>query len=734
MNEEKLEILEGTITAVIYRNDENGYSVLRVESDDGDTSTMVGCIPLAAPGESIIAEGIWTRHATHGEQFQARRVERELPDSAPAIYEYLAGRSIRGIGPSTAALLVSNFGDNTMEILLTKPEMVASVHGIGKKKATEICAEFRRQMGLRALMDFLTKENIPIIYALRLWHLYEDAAMEKLRENPYLLTQERVGAQFFMADELALSLGMEEDSPQRIAAAMLYELKYNERNGHCFIPREKLIDVTAQLIHVSEDAARDGLESLLDSGEVIYDPQARENACYLADLHRAETYVAQRLLSFSADVYHTEIDYELLLKKLEREQNIIFAPKQREALCAAAERKLLVITGGPGTGKTTSVRGLLALFDALKAETLLAAPTGRAAKRLSELTNREASTIHRLLEAGFSEQADGMIFRRNEDNPLECGALILDECSMVDVRLMSSVLKALPRDCRLILVGDADQLPSVGPGNVFRDIIRSNAVKVIELSEIFRQSENSRIITCAHEINNGIKPDLKLNSDGFYFMRRKDAANAAQTIVQLFSKRLPQNMNIPPEDIQVLSPSRKGEAGTENLNRLLQAALNPAEVHKKEFTYGENVFREGDRIMQTKNDYDVEWIYNGKEHGSGIFNGDIGVITHINPASEIFSVNFDGREADFSFEQISEMEHAWAITVHKSQGCEYPAVIFAASRTAPQLMIRGVLYTAVSRAQKILIGVGEEEVIETMTHNYRRAKRYCGLKWRMYHE
>ena len=733
MNEEKLETLQGVITAVIYRNDENGYSVLRLEADDGDTSTVVGCIPLAAPGERILAEGIWTRHPTHGEQFRAQRVERELPDEAPAIYEYLAGGSVRGIGPSTAALLVSNFGDETMEILFTRPDLVAAVHGIGKKKAASICMEFRRQMGLRALMDFLTAEEIPILYALRLWHLYEGEAMEKLRENPYLLTGESVGAPFSVADGLALSLGVEDDAPQRIAAAMLYELKYNEKNGHCFIPRDKLTEVTARLINVPDEAAEACLRELLASGEIISDSLAGIEACYLAELHRAEEYTAQRLLAIAAESRPPSVDCELLLEKMEAEEGITFAPMQRAALYAAAERQLLVITGGPGTGKTTSVRAVLALLDTMGTETLLAAPTGRAAKRLTELTGREAVTVHRLLEAGFSEQTGEMVFRRNEEKPLECGALILDECSMVDIRLIASVLKALPRDCRLILVGDADQLPSVGPGNVFRDIIRSEKVNVIRLNEIFRQAGNSRIITCAHEINCGEIPDLRKNTDGFYFMRRGEAADTAQTIVELFSERLPQNMHIPPADIQVLCPSRKGEAGTENLNKLLQAVLNPSAVHKKEFTYGDRVFREGDRVMQTKNDYDVDWIYNGREHGSGIYNGDIGVITRVDPAGEIFSVSFDGREAEFSFEQVSEMEHAWAITVHKSQGSEYRAVIFSASRTAAPLMIRGVLYTAVSRAQQLLIAVGEEEVIAAMTQNYRRAKRYSGLRLRMYH-
>lgn len=724
------------MASVIYFNDENGYTVLRLAVDDGSQAIVVGCIPMAAPGESLAAWGTWTRHPAHGEQFKAEHTERTMPVGADAIYDYLSSRVIKGIGPATAALIVSKFGDESLKVLRDHPEKLATLRGISAKKAEEMSETFRRQTGMRTLMEFLGSAGLAPILALRLYRYYGDDALEVVQDNPYILASVQIGATFAEADALALSQGMEGDSPQRIAAAILFELRHNADNGHCFLPVNKLTAATAQLIEIEPEQVQEGLDMLLDSGEVVQEPVANVVACYLAGLYNDEVFVSYQLKRMACHTYErSRVKTGLVIEKLEAEQGITFAPQQRHTLDAALEKQLLVITGGPGTGKTTTVQAVLALFDALGLDTMLAAPTGQAAKRLSQVTGREASTIHRLLEASFSVETDSVTFRKKEDDRLKCGALILDECSMVDISLMRAVLAAIGPACRLVLVGDADQLPSVGPGSVFRDIIRSGVAETVRLTEIFRQKGDSRIVSAAHQINRGEVPDLRLNKNGFFFMRRRDAESAAETIISLCSERLPKNMGIPSSEIQVLTPTRKGPAGTENLNKLLQAALNPpVSGAKHEFEYGGRIFREGDRVMQIRNDYDVLWRTDDMQSGYGVFNGDIGFIRTIDPAAETLTIDFDGRLAEYVYEQASELDHAWAMTVHKSQGSEYRAVVLAAAQTPPQLMYRGLLYTAVSRAAELLVGVGDDQIVCAMVENARRAKRYSGLKTRLCNE
>lgn len=720
------------MASVIYYNDENGYTVLRLNVDDGSSAVVVGCIPMAVPGESLTAWGTWGRHPSHGEQFKAQHTERTMPSGAAAIFDYLSSRTIKGIGPATAAAIVAQFGDDSLNVIRDHPEKLAAMKGIGRKKAEEISAAFRQQAGMRMLMEFLGSAELPPILALRLYRYYGDEALEQVKENPYILSSVQIGASFAQADALALTQGIDSDAPERIAAALLFELRHNADNGHCFLPAEKLTAATAQLIGVAAEQIQEGLDILLDSGEVIREQVANADACYLAELYGAEVYSARRLREMAGHVYeNTGVSAERVIEKLEAEQRITLSQLQKAAVEAAASRQLLVITGGPGTGKTTSVRAVLALFDALELDTMLAAPTGQAAKRLSTLTGRDASTIHRLLEASFSPETDSVTFRKNEKDRLRCGALVVDECSMVDISLMRAVLAAIGPACRLVLVGDADQLPSVGPGSVFRDIIRSGVAETVRLTEIFRQQEESRIVLCAHQINHGQMPDLRMNRDGFYFMRRRDGEQTAQTIVELCSRRLPDNMGIPASQIQVLSPTRKGPAGTENLNHLLQEALNPWAAGKPEFSYAGRTYRVGDRVMQIRNDYDIMWKTQELETGYGVYNGDIGFIQNIDPAGETLTIDFDGRTAEYGFEQAAELEHAWAMTVHKSQGSEYRAVVFSAARAAPQLMYRSLLYTAVTRAAELLVVVGDDQVIQTMTENARRAKRYSGLRIRM---
>lgn len=732
MGEWELGKIEGTVASVIYFNDDNGYTVLRLDVDDGSQAIVVGCIPMSAPGESITAWGSWMRHPTHGEQFKAEHTERTMPTGADAIFSYLASRVVKGIGPATAAMIVAKFGDASLEVLRDQPEKLATLRGMSRKKAEEISAAFRRQTSMRMLMEFLGGAGIAPVLALRLYRYYGDDALEMVQENPYILTSERIGASFAEADALAISQGMEADAPERIAAAILFELRHNEDNGHCFLPVDKLIAATSQLIGVEPEQTREGLDMLLDGEEVEIEQVSNVTACYPAGLYAAEVFVAARLRDMAGHTYESSrVKTDLVIEKMEAEQNIRFAPQQRQTLEAAAKCQLTVITGGPGTGKTTSLRAVLALFDAMGLETLLAAPTGQAAKRLSRAAGREASTIHRMLEAGFSPETEEVTFRKNEKDKLRCGALILDECSMIDIKLMRAVLAAIGPACRLVLVGDADQLPSVGPGSVFRDIIRSGIVPVVRLTQIFRQREGSQIVLAAHEINKGQVPDLKANREGFFFLRRREADVAAETIISLCGERLPKNMHIPAEQIQVLTPTRKGPAGTENLNRLLQQALNPPGEGKNEFTQAGRIFREGDRVMQIRNDYDILWRAEDGQNGYGVYNGDIGHIRAIDPAAETVTVDFDGRVSEYAYEQAAELDHAWAMTVHKSQGSEYRAVVLAVANTPPQLMYRGLLYTAVTRAAELLVTVGDADIIRTMTENARRTKRYSGLRIRL---
>ena len=528
-----------------------------------------------------------------------------------------------------------------------------------------------------------------------------------------------------------MALGLEGDSLNRVCAAVVFELVHNSGNGHCFIPRGKLTLATSQLIGVAQELAEDAVDKLAETGEIVCCTVAGLDACYLAPLYEAETYTAGRIKAMCKAKTERKVDITSIISRLEAANNIEYAPMQREAIALAAQNRMLVITGGPGTGKTTILKAVLALYDELELETYLAAPTGRAAKRMSELCGMEASTIHRMLGAKMSEDGETVVFGKGEEDKLACDALIIDECSMVDITLMHAILKALKSDCRILLVGDADQLPSVGPGNVFSDIIRSGVVPTVRLTEIFRQKADSRIVRNAHMINRGEHPDFNENSGDFFRLRRMQGGSCVETIVELCKKRLPENMKIPSNQIQVLSPSRKGETGTVNLNKCLQAALNPSDEKKKEKLFGETVFRVGDRVIQIKNNYDIVWKDKLGKSGMGVYNGDIGTIIEIDTASEYLKVDYDDKIALYGFEMLNELEHAWALTVHKSQGSEYRAVILSLNPVAQLLLTRGVLYTAVTRAKELLIMVGDENVAHRMIDNHKQSRRYSALRIRL---
>ena len=732
--EQEMELLElsGTVDSIIYKNEENGYTVLRLSDSNGEAVTVVGCFPYASAGEGMIVSGNWVVHSTHGRQFKAEFSQRLMPSGAKAIFDYLAGGAVKGIGPATASLIVNKFGDRTLEILENEPEQLATIRGISEAKARQMSEVFRRQAGMRRLMEFICSFGLRPILAMRMYKFYGDDALELLRENPYMLAAAHVGGSFAEADSLALQLGVDGLNRNRIQAAVLFELVHNSGNGHCFIPREKLAAVTAELIGVEPEDVRESIDSLIESGQLSYEEIAGCEACYLPALYEAERGTAQRLARMAQGKIRANVDIPGLIAGLEKRQGLTYAPLQRLTLELALENQLVVITGGPGTGKTTTIRAILEMFDRLGLKTLLTAPTGRAAKRMSELSGREASTVHRLLEAKFSEDGESVVFTKNEGDPLDCQAVVLDECSMVDISLMDALLRAMPKQARLVMVGDADQLPSVGPGNVFSAVIRSGVVPTVRLTEIFRQNEGSRIIRNSHKINRGEYPDFSENAGDFFRLRRLEAGSSVETITELVATRLPGKMKIPVPEIQVLSPTRKGEMGTVNLNRHLQQVLNPQSPQKREKLFGETLFREGDRVMQIKNNYDILWR-NDAEHssGSGIYNGDIGHILRIDPEAEMLFVDFDGRVAGYGFESLGELEHAWAMTVHKSQGSEYRAVVLSLSPSSQMLLTRDVLYTAVTRARDLLILVGDDQTACRMIDNYRQTKRYTALRVRL---
>ena len=732
---QELNELSGRVISVIYANEENGYAVLRLDTMDGGVTTVVGTLPSACPGEELHAFGEWMTHPNHGRQFKAEYAERSLPRTAEAIYAYLAGRAVKGIGPATATLIVDRFGEKTLDVLENHPEKLAEIRGVTLEKARRMSADFRRQAGLRRLMEFLCGHGLRPLLAVRLYKFYGEQAMDVLGGDPYILAAPHIGGSFSEADRLAFDLGCEADDPNRVRAAVVFELRHNAGNGHCFIPEDKLIPATAQFINAAPEQVASAIAELAGRGTITRAALAGREACYLTELYEAETYVAEKLRSLAKAPRPEDEATRRLVERIEASGGITYAPLQREALSLAARSRVMALTGGPGTGKTTSLRGILAMYDAMGIETLLTAPTGRAAKRMSELTGREASTIHRLLGAAFAPEGEETVFSRDEDEPLDCGAVVLDECSMVDITLMRALLAALPEDCRLILVGDADQLPSVGPGRVFSDILRSEAIPAVRLTEIFRQAEDSRIVRCAHEINRGEHPDFRQNSGDLFLLNRREETRAAETVVELCAERLPKRMGIAPEEIQVLTPTRKGELGSVQLNRRLQAALNPPAKGKNEKIFGEVTFREGDRVMQIRNNYDIIWHRSREgapaEAGSGIYNGDIGYILGIDGENEALTVDFDGRVAALSFEQLMQLEHAWAMTVHKSQGSEYRAVVLALAQAAPRLLTRGVLYTAVTRARQLLIAVGDEETAHRMIDNHVQSRRYSGLRIRL---
>jgi len=730
--EQELEILQGVIGAVVYQNYENGYSVLRMTCDSGATVTVVGTIPLPVVGERLMVTGKWSAHQSYGKQFEAEFLERLMPQSASEILSYLSSRIIKGIGPVTAGRIVQKFGDQTLRILEQEPHRLAEISGISPAKAKAIGEEFRLQVGMRHLMEFFALHQLPAELAVRTYKRYGEATVELLYDDPYLLMEEGLEAPFGAVDRFAIALGIDGDDPRRIEAGILFELNYNLTMGHSFLPEDKLSAATAQLLSVGEEAVHQGINRLLAADRLVRDTLAGIVIVYLPALYEAELYTCRRLLEFAKKHFPCPADAQRVPRTAEKEKGISYSQRQCQALEEALTSGLLLITGGPGTGKTTILNGVLSLYDQMGLRCVLAAPTGRAAKRLTEVTGQDASTIHRLLEAGIDPHTGKMYFARDEENPLKADAVVVDETSMVDIQLLHSLLRAIPQGKRLILVGDPDQLPPVGPGFPFADCLRSQVLPNIRLTEIFRQAQESLIVMNAHRVNSGQMPDLRSRNSDFFFLPCASEEQVAQTIAGLCTTRLPKNMGIPSDQIQVLTPTRKGSVGTWSLNALLQSQLNPPAPGKKEKKFGDFSFREGDRVMQIRNNYDIMWKKcDGSAIGTGIFNGDIGTVAAIDFSAETMTVVFDDREAEYEFSQLIELEPAYAMTVHKSQGSEYRAVVLAAWNGPPMLLSRSILYTAITRARELLIVVGREQTVAAMTQNAKVGRRYSGLKLRL---
>lgn len=740
MDEREYILIRGTVQQIVFYNDENGYAVLRLATEDGGEVTATGTFPNIGPGEDVILTGVWTTHPSYGEQFHTEAFERHLPTSVRGITEYLGSGLIRGVGPRLATRIAEKFGEDTFDVLANEPERLTAIRGITEQKAREIGRQFTEQSEMRLLMDFLSEHGLPASLTPLLYKRLGTEAIDALCENPYLLCEPYYAVDFKVADALALELGLSRLSEERVDAGVFYTLTFNLDNGHTFIPIEKLLSAVCALlsddeVEFDETRAHQSVERLTQAGRLVYEQVAGRDAVYLFPIHEAEAFLAHTLGGMAERNYDYDFDVQTLLDALELDSEFPFSDKQKQAIGTAAKNGLVILTGGPGTGKTTTVRGILRVFEALGLNTLLAAPTGRAAKRLSELCDMEAKTIHRLLEAGFA--AGGKLsFQRNLTNPLECDAVILDEVSMVDITLMQALLEALPYGARLILVGDADQLPPVGPGNFLRDMIGSHRVPTIQLTEIFRQAQKSQIVMNAHAVNSGQMPAPSAADGDFFIMKRADAAAVIETIAQLCVKRLPEHYGFAPAQIQVLSPAKRQGSGTVALNSRLQAALNPPDETKAEKRFGDTVFREGDRVMQVRNNYDIVWERQGdNETGMGVFNGDVGEILKIYPQQECLVIRYDDRVATYTYDMLGELELAYAVTVHKSQGSEFDAVVLALSDGIPRkLLTRNILYTAITRAKRLLVIVGSQDVIGFMVGNNQKGKRYSALKMRLRQE
>lgn len=724
-------VVEGTIEDIIYTNEANGYTVCEIRSGK-NILTAVGYMPFINAGETIKASGKWASHPDYGEQFKVELYEKVLPQTVEAIEKYLASGIVKGVGPATAARIVAKFGVSTLEIINTSPQRLSEIKGISLDKATTIGQALVEQRGLREVVMFLQEYGITPSICIKIHKAYADMAVPRIKENPYRLCEDIFGIGFKTADRIAMKLGIDPASRFRIKSGIKYLLSHDASNGHTYMQENRLKEHAGDLLGEDAFDIEDALISLIFDKAVVSEKGADSNHIYLSSFYNAEQSVCKRLLELSQTRFNTGLeDFEDKLERLQQEEGIELAQMQREAIREAMTSGVLVITGGPGTGKTTIIKSMIKLLAGDGHRVSLAAPTGRAAKRMSEATGFEARTIHRLLEIGYAGDDKELLFQRNDNNPIEADVIIIDEMSMVDILLMNHLLKAVPAGSRLILAGDADQLPSVGAGSVLEDIISCNVIKTVRLTEIFRQAGESMIIVNAHRINKGEVPFLNAREKDFFFVSRNGMDSIVHTVVDLCSRRLPDTYGFNPmKDIQVLSPSKKSPAGVLNLNLELQKVLNSADRKKAEKVSRDYIFREGDRVMQVRNNYALRWerLENKLIEGTGVFNGDVGVIRKIDEEAQNIVVLFDDeRLAEYDFSILDEIEPAFAVTIHKSQGSEFPVVVMPVFPGPQVLMTRNLLYTAVTRAKKMVVLVGDEDSLLKMVENRRETLRNSGL-------
>ncbi|MBQ0083273.1 MAG: ATP-dependent RecD-like DNA helicase [Clostridiales bacterium] len=723
----KKETVSGTVERITYRNTENSYTVLALATQDG-VLTVVGTLPFINEGDFLTCEGEYTYHANYGEQFKASRVEKTVKNDAASLLRYLSSGSIKGVGPATARLIVQRFGEDTLKIIENEFERLAEIKGISYSKAESIHDEYLKQFGLQDIVMFLSAFGVNADEALKIYKQLGSKATDIVKDNPYVLCNEEIGFSFDRVEEIAIALGFDTTRSERINAGILYVLRKNLGNGHTCLPKDKLIPVAANLLDADERDVGFAVEDLVDSLQLNSEFIEGREFLFLPEYYNAERRIAARLMSIKDYIPSVFSVSKLEIDRCENRVGIKFGDLQRKAIISAVENGLLILTGGPGTGKTTTLNAIIEILGYRNLNVMLAAPTGRAAKRMTELTGVAAKTLHRLLECSFGENGK-QIFGKNEKNPLDCDAIIIDEMSMVDTLLFENLIKALKSSCRIIMVGDSDQLPSVGAGNVLSDLIMSDCLPAVRLETVFRQGLESKIVTNAHSIIGGGKISLKNEADSdFFMMKRSNPADTVNAVLELVTERIPAAYGFSPkEDIQVLCPSRKMDAGSVNLNNLLQSFLNPRETSKKEMAYKGIYYRVGDKVMQIKNNYDIVWKRDNGEDGSGVFNGDIGVITDIDKRAGMMKVRFEDKTADYLSEEIGELELAYAITVHKSQGSEFNCVIMPLIDAPQMLRYRNLLYTGVTRAKKLLIIVGSESVFLQMAANDKRMLRYTGL-------
>ncbi len=730
-------VLEGMVEEIVYTNYANGYTVCTLDAD-GEPVTATGCMPYLSEGESVKLSGSWVTHPEYGRQFSVRLYEKVLPTTSAAILRYLGSGIVKGIRLATAKKIVDKFGDDTLTVLASEPHRLAQISGISKAKAAEIGEAYAKQQSISSTVMFLQQYGIGAQTALKVYRRFGQDAVAYIKDDPYVLVDEVGGVSFKMVDRIAYAMGVGAENLSRLRAGVKYVLNYNAQNGgHTYLPFDVLRSTAAQMLGVSEDEAERAVYSLSVENAVILQEIDGVQGVFLEKMFAAEGYICRKVeqMAHKAGILPVP-EAARLVDEWEAAHTLTLADEQREAVIDALSSRIMVLTGGPGTGKTTIVNTILEILQQKSISIALTAPTGRAAKRMSEVTGLPAKTIHRLLEITFTEDEDFKLFARDESNPLEEDVVIVDESSMVDVLLGSALFKALKPTAHLILVGDADQLPPVGAGNMLGDLIASGAVKTVRLSKIFRQAAQSMIVQNAHRIIGGEEPILNAEGSDFYFVARGSTDTIAAAVAHLCRTRLPQAYGYDPmKQIQVLSPMKKGPAGVRNLNKLLQQNLNPPSPDKTERKAGERILREGDRVMQVKNNYDLTWTPDdGGEPGTGVFNGDMGFIEEIDLLGKRLTVKYDDKRVDYTFDMLEELELAYAVTVHKSQGSEFDVVVMPVFSAAPMLMKRNLLYTAVTRAKQFVVLVGSEAAIRTMVASDSEAKRYTSIRWKLEHE